>query len=103
MTLTKWFVPYGYFQSEGNTTANLQLCKHEHARRVTTSNSSYNLPSSPSSMTLSLQLVALISWQEFKLKYETRRLSPAAGLRACLSLPKGNRQHANRHGNLTAL
>lgn len=48
MSLPKWFVPCCYFQSEGNITANLQLYKHEHAQRVTSNNSSYDLPSSPS-------------------------------------------------------
>lgn len=57
MSLPKWFVPCCYFQSEGNITANLQLCKHEHAQRVTSNNSSYDLPSSPSLMTVSLLLL----------------------------------------------
>lgn len=51
--------PMLHFQSEGNITATLQLCKHEHAQRVTSNNPSYDLPSSPSSMTVLLQLFSL--------------------------------------------
>lgn len=38
-------------QPKGNTSASLQLCKHEHAQRVTFNYPSYNLAPLPSSMT----------------------------------------------------